>query len=217
MTNRELILVLAKKIWDYHHVNHRLEKADCILALGSRDLRVAERAAQVYLESWAPMIVFSGGLGRLTKELWNKPEAEKFVEVAEKMGVPRHKMLVENQSTNTGENILFSKKLLLDKNINPNKFISVQKPCMERRTQATFQKLWPDKEHIVTSPQISFEEYPTDETPMDEVINIIVGDLQRIKIYPEKGFQIPQEIPHDVWDAYERLVTAGYIKHLIKE
>jgi hypothetical protein len=45
----------------------------------------------------------------------------------------------------------------------------------------------------------------------------MVGDLQRIKIYPEKGFQIPQEIPSDVWDAFEQLVELGFDKHLAKE
>lgn len=44
----------------------------------------------------------------------------------------------------------------------------------------------------------------------------MVGDLQRIKEYPAKGFQIEQEIPDEVWSAYETLVAAGYDKHLIK-
>jgi hypothetical protein len=62
-------LRLAKKLWDYHHMHPSLEKADCILVLGSHDLRVAERAAQLYFEGWAPMITFSGGLGNFTKEV----------------------------------------------------------------------------------------------------------------------------------------------------
>ena len=85
---------------------------------------------------------------------------------------------------------------------------------MERRSYATFKKQWPDKDLIVTSPQISFEDYPTEEIPIEKVINIMVGDLQRIRIYPDKGFQIPQEIPDDVWAAYERLVARGFDKHL---
>ena len=47
-----------------------------------------------------------------------------------------------------------------------------------------------------------------------DVISIMVGDLQRIKLYPEKGFQIPQSIPTEVWAAYESLVEAGYNRHL---
>ena len=51
---------------------------------------------------------------------------------------------------------------------------------------------------------------------MDKVISIMVGDLQRIKVYAEKGFQIPQEIPAPVWDAFERLVALGYDQQLIE-
>ena len=107
-------------------------------------------------------------------------------------------------------------KILKEKNLDLNSVIAVQKPYMERRSYATFKKLWPDKKLAVTSPQISFEEYYNDEIPLEKVINIMVGDLQRIKIYPEKGFQIFQEIPDEVWLAYEQLVGLGYDKHLVK-
>ncbi len=212
---KETIYQLAKKIWNYHHLNQKLEKADCILVLGSHDIRVAERGARLFLGDYAPLIVFSGGLGSLTKNIWLEPEADKFAEVAVKMGVPKDKILIENKSTNTGENILFTKKMLSKRNINPKKFILVQKPYMERRAYATFRKLWPEKECVVTSPEISFADYPNKEIVKDDVINIMVGDLQRIKIYPQKRFQIPQEIPSEVWKAYEKLVAVGYTKHLI--
>ena len=87
---------------------------------------------------------------------------------------------------------------------------------MERRSYATFKKHWPDKKLLVTSPQLSFTAYPNAEIPMERVINIMVGDLQRIKIYPEKGFQIYQEIPSPIWQAYEQLVALGFDKHLVK-
>ena len=92
----------------------------------------------------------------------------------------------------------------------------VQKPYMERRSYATFKKHWPEKKVLITSPQIPFDQYPTEEIPLEHVINIMVGDLQRIKIYPKKGFQIFQDIPGDVWRAYESLVQLGYTKHLVK-
>jgi hypothetical protein len=86
---------------------------------------------------------------------------------------------------------------------------------MERRIYATFKKVWPGKECIATSPQISFEEYPNGTTSKEEVINIVVGDLQRIKVYSGKGFQIHQDIPTDVWSAYQGLVQLGYTKYLV--
>jgi len=216
MINEET-LRLAKKLWDYHHVNHTVEKAEFILVLGSHDLRVADRATELYFEGWAPRIIFSGGLGNFTKEMWTEAEADKFAAIAIKMGVPKESILVENKSTNTGENILFTQQLLAQKNLDPQSFIVVQKPYMERRTYATFKKHWPDKKLIVTSPQISFEDYPTKEIPLERVINIMVGDLQRIIIYPAKGFQVYQEVPPDVRDAYEQLIALGFNKHMMRE
>ena len=105
--------------------------------------------------------------------------------------------------------------MLEDKGLYPRTFLLVQKPYMERRSYATFKKHWPDKELIVTSPQIALEDYPTPEMPMERVIELMVGDLQRIRIYPAKGFQIPQEIPEEVWSAYEKLVARGFTGHLV--
>jgi uncharacterized SAM-binding protein YcdF (DUF218 family) len=216
MIINETTVELAEKIWNYHHMKHALQKADCILVLGSHDLRVAERGANLYLESWAPIIIFSGGLGNLTKGIWEVSEAEKFAAIAENMGVPKNAILIENASTNTGENILFTQELLKKHSLNPNSFIVVQKPYMERRSYATFKKHWPEKKIIATSPQIPLLKYPNNEISLEKVINIMVGDLQRIMIYPEKGFQVFQEIPEEVQDAYEKLVQLGFNEHLIK-
>jgi hypothetical protein len=91
---------------------------------------------------------------------------------------------------------------------------------MERRSYATFRKFWPEKPAVVTSPQVSFDEYLDDytnpELSKDDVVNIMVGDLQRVRLYPARGFQIPQEIPEEVWAAYEELVASGYDKHLVE-
>ena len=151
--------------------------------------------------------------------MWSEPEAEQFAKVAVEMGVPAEKILIENESTNTGENVLFTKRLLAKQGIEPEKFLLVQKPYMERRSYATFRMMWPEKKVFVTSPQVSFDdylnEYSNRELSRDDVVSIMMGDLQRIKLYPEKGFQIYQEIPDDVWAAYEELVRAGYDRHLI--
>lgn len=210
------IFELGQIIWDYHHVNHILVPSDCILALGSHDTRVAERAAQLYLDGWAPVLIFSGGLGRHTEGAWTEPEADKFAAIAIKAGVPKAAILIENKSTNTGENILFTQQLLKEHQLDPNSFIVVQKPYMERRSLATFKKHWPNKSLVVTSPQFNFKDYSTDDISLDWVIQIMMGDLQRIKIYAEKGFQIPQHIPENVWQTYQRLIELGYDQQLVK-
>lgn len=210
---------LAETIWDYHRLKQQVAKADAILVLCSHDERVAERGAQLFLEGFASLVIFSGGHGTITRQLWQEPEAERFARIAMSLNVPRENILIEPESTNTGENIVFTKRLLEKKRLNPHKFIVVQKPYMERRSYATFRKLWPEKEVIVTSPQVSFgsylAEYANRWLSVADVISIMVGDLQRIKIYPTRGYQIEQEIPEPVWQAFEVLVRAGYDKYLL--
>jgi uncharacterized SAM-binding protein YcdF (DUF218 family) len=214
MTISSEMLAAAQILWDYHHMGHIPKRSDSILVLGSHDLRVAERGAELYLQGMAPLLIFSGGLGNVTRGIWIEPEADRFAAIARGMGVPPEAILIENQSSNTGENILFTRRLLQERHPNLQTFLLVQKPYMERRSYATFKKQWPGKGMLVTSPQVSFSAYPTHEIPLEKVIHIMVGDLQRIRIYPEKGFQIFQEIPTAVWEAYEQLVEWGFTAHL---
>ncbi|MDX6558647.1 MAG: hypothetical protein QOF72_1696 [Blastocatellia bacterium] len=210
---------LAEKIWDYHQLKHHLEKADVILVLCSHDRKVAARGAELFLDQWAPLLIFSGGLGSITRNIWTEPEADQFARIAIELGVPKDRILVENRSTNTGENIRFTREMLNGLTIDPQSFILVQKPYMERRSFATFRKLWPEKSVRVTSPQVTFDEYLDSyaELSAKDVVGIMVGDLQRIRVYAERGFQIAQEIPGDVWCAYEELVRDGYDHYLIGE
>ena len=211
----------AALIYNYHRMHHPVRPADAIFALCSLDTRVAHRAAELFLAGVAPLLIFSGGVGALTAGRFAAPEAEVFAAIARGRGVPEEAILVEPRSGNTGENVRFTHALLRERGVAVRRFVLVQKEYMERRTYATFVKQWPgegaggDKvEFSVTSPELEWGEYPNEDNPRDLVINIMVGDLVRIRDYPAKGFQIPQEIPDRVWEAAERLIAAGYVQHL---
>lgn len=204
-------------IWDYMKLNQTIHKADALFVLCSHDTRVAEYAAQLFIDGYAPWLIISGGSGKLTEDLFNKPEAEVFADIAIQAGVPKDKIIIESKSTNTGENIRFTYELLVKENRDFNSFILVQKPYMERRTYATFLKQWPGEQvdiHI-TLPRMSYDKYFSGGIDKELAINVMVGDLQRIREYPELGHQIAQDIPDDVWNAYEELIRQGYTKHLI--
>jgi uncharacterized SAM-binding protein YcdF (DUF218 family) len=204
----------ARTLWDYHRLGQELRPADAIVALGSHDARVAERAADVFLAGWAPVLVTSGATGALT-EGWTRTEAEVFADVAAARGVPREKILLESRSTNTGENVVFSRALLAGRGIEPRTVIAVQKPYMERRTLATFEARWAGLDVVVTSPHLGFDEYTSGSIAPDEVVHIMVGDLQRLWLYAEKGWSTPQPVPPPVREAYEGLVAAGYTRRLV--
>uniref|UniRef100_A0A8C8FEV4 DUF218 domain-containing protein n=1 Tax=Oncorhynchus tshawytscha TaxID=74940 RepID=A0A8C8FEV4_ONCTS len=206
----------ARILWDYLCLPHSLEKSDVIIGLGCHDVRVAERSAALFLEGWAPWLLFTGYQGNQTAGVWSRPEADVFLDVALRMGVPRVNILLETEATNTGDNICFSYRLLKERNIPANRVILVQQPFMERRVSATFLRQWPDQgEHthaIVTSPQMGISAYPhpTVGTATD-LITYMLGVLERIRDYPQKGFQVEQEITPSALSAYHWFLQAGYI------
>ena len=204
----------AQIIWDYHLMGHSLEPSDLIFVLGSHDLRVAERAAELYHQGLAPKVLLSGGWGNFTKGVFDKPEAELLAEVAVEKGVPRENILTESESTNTGENVVLSRALLSKMGLPVSSVLAVQKPYMERRTYATIRKQWPEVRVSVSSPQMSFANYCNEEFPVQQVIQIMVGDLRRIMDYPNKGYQIEQQVPESVKCAFDALVARGYTGHL---
>ncbi|ABQ21113.1 TPA: YdcF family protein [Vibrio cholerae] len=195
-------------LWDYLQLHQQPDVADLILVLGSNDVRVAEHAAKLYHQGLAPYVLFSGGFGRFTQGVFNHSEAETFAAIAKDASVPEHAILLETQSTNSGENLHFSHQLLVQQAWPAKRILLVQKPYMERRAYATFMQQWPESVESVqvSSPAGSFFDYLTSELTSDFVLNAMLGDFERIRDYPALGFQITQPIPEPVMQAYQALL-----------
>jgi DUF218 domain len=132
----EEVLRLARIIWDYHWVQQEAAAADVIIALGTNDLRVAEFAADLFLRGYGATLVSTGGVahqGDLLETSWEKTEAEMYADVAIGRGVPRERILLETQATNTAENIRFARDLLSRLGIRPRNIVLAVKPFMRRR------------------------------------------------------------------------------------
>jgi hypothetical protein len=215
--DENLIDNYARLLFDYHFLQQPLKKADCIFVLGSHDPSVADYAAQLYNEGFAPYIIFSGGVVRPVGELRNavpKTEAEAFFDIAVSKGVPAEAILLENEATNTGANFILTRKLMQDKNLDFKSFILVQKPYMIRRTYATAMVQFKEFDFIVSALPDTYDSYVarclSEGITKERIISNMTGDLQRLKIYPDKGFLIPMDIPDEVWSAYERLLELGF-------
>ena len=189
------------------------EPADMILALGSPDLRVPEHDDARYLQGAAPLIVCTGGFGKMTEGLFSQPEGAVFAERCAKKGVPKEAILIEGKATNTGENFSLSRQLT--QSLNLTTAIAVCKPYMARRALATGKKQWTEIRWRVSVPPIPFEAYAPDEAALLDEIELMTGDLQRLKVYAEKGFQAETLIPPAVWQAWQRLTEAGFTRYLI--
>ena len=120
----------------------------------------------------------------------------------------------------TKENIEFTRALLEELGIPHDHILGVHQPFMERRIVAAMGVYWPEQSFSVTSPQVSIPEYlvRAREQGITEnaSVSVIVGDFQRIELYAKLGYQLPQYIPDEAWDAYHALVAMGFDKQLAK-
>jgi uncharacterized SAM-binding protein YcdF (DUF218 family) len=205
----------ARTIWDYHLMHHQLEPVDVGIGLGSHDLGVATFTAKLYHEHLFPAIVFTGASSRTTAARFPHGEAVHYREHAIQLGVPASAIKVETNATNTGQNISLTRELLAATDVPVKTVLLISKPYMERRAFATCQKVWPEVRAICASEPIAFDDYLTNIGDTKLVIDMLVGDLQRLIEYPALGFAVEQDIPYDVQSAYRRLVAAGYTSRLM--
>ena len=207
-------------IWDYLCLAREPQKADCIVGFGNFNTDIARRAAQLYHQGLAPKILFTGGLGRNTEGLLPEPEAVRFAKVALGCGVPECDIIIEDKSTNTKENILFTKAKLEELGLPHGHILGVHQPFMERRITAAMGVYWPGLNFSVTSPQVSIPEYleraRQQGVSENASISVIVGDFQRMDLYARLGYQLPQHIPEEAWEAFHALVAMGYDTQLAK-
>ncbi|GAA2815344.1 YdcF family protein [Saccharopolyspora taberi] len=201
----------AKLIWDYHQMSHELRPCSAAIGLGSHDLGVAARAAELYRAELFPVLVFSGGNSPTTAARFPRGEAVHFREHALELGVPAEAILIETEAKNTGQNIAFSRAVLGE----VESVLLVSKPYMERRAYATCRKMWPEVDVVCASESLELDDYVKSIGDGKLVVDMLVGDLQRIVEYPRLGFAVEQHVPRDVHSAYERLARAGFDSRLL--
>ncbi|MFF3354448.1 YdcF family protein [Streptomyces sp. NPDC002917] len=203
------------RLWDYHQMGHSVRPCSVAIGLGSHDLGVADTAVALYMRGMAPLLVFTGATSPTTRERMPRGEAVHYRERALELGVPSSAVLVEPRARNTGENIRFSRSLLDEAGIDVSSVLLISKPYEERRAYATARKSWPEVEIVSASTPMTLDEYVDSIQDARLVIDMLVGALQRLLIYPEQGFMIRQPVPHDVMEAYERLCREGFTSRLL--
>ncbi|MFI6150437.1 YdcF family protein [Streptomyces sp. NPDC051109] len=206
----------AEIIWDFHQMHHEPRPCSVAVGLGSHDLGVADTTVDLYRRGMAPLIVFTGATSRTTQTRMPRGEAVHYRERALELGVPPSVVLVEPRATNTGENILFTKALLEENGVDVESILLVSKPYEERRAYATARKLWPNVEIVSASTPVTLHQYVDSIGDPRLVIDMLVGALQRLLLYPAQGFMVAVPV-HDVaLAAYERLCGDGFTSRLAR-
>lgn len=206
----------VETLWDFHQMHHELRPADVGIGLGSHDPTVPEVAVNLFHRGMFPYIVFTGANAPTTIERYPRGEAVHYGEYAIEHGVPVNLVLLEKRSTTTAENIRFTRELLTAHGKNPHSVILMSRPYQQRRAHAICRKLWPEADVTCASTTVPLDEYIQIIGDVDRVINMMVGDVQRLRLDAVAELSVPQDVPEAVTVAYDRLVAAGFVSRLIR-
>ena len=156
-----------------------------------------------------------GFLAEQQKKIWVHYEGEVVGDYYADI-IVENKIILEEKATNTGDNIVNTKRVITDLGLPAHSGILITKPYMKRRAFNTASKQWKEVNWSVAAEAVSFDDYCRKQDDPKNFISIMVGDLQRIKVYAEYGFQVRDEVPQDVWRSFEALVRSGYDRYVIE-
>ena len=203
----------ARALFDYLCLRDReMVRADAVIGFGHFDMKIPRRCRELYRAGRAPLIVLSGGMGAGTADL-GQPEARAFLdEIRALGGVPDCDILFEDRSTNTGENVEATTRLL-EENGRPfgvengiRTALTVANAYRQRRVDLTCRLHHPGVRWVNAPPTTSFEE----EVAMyrgkgQDLVPLLAGEIQRLLDYPSRGFCLSAEIPPEVIAAHQRI------------
>ncbi len=214
-TIRESLRADVETLWEYHNMRHESRPCDVGIGLGSHDLGVAVVAVDLFHQGMFPLVVFTGANAPTTLDRFPRGEAVHYREYAIDHGVPADAVLIETEATNTAENLTLTRDLLAERGVKPRSVLLMSRPYQQRRAFATCKKVWPEVDVLCASRPLTLDEYVVSIGDVKRVIDMLVGDTQRIEEYAGRGYAIPQQVPPTVQAAYDRLVEAGFTSRLL--
>lgn len=211
-----------KEIWNYMNLNQVIKKCDLIVGCGCTNRDIPKLCSRLYKEGFAKEIAFTGGYGKVTKNINSKTEAEIFRDIAIEQGVSPNDIYLDTKSRNTKENFINLQEIIKNNDLNVNSILIVHNAMYERRTYNTAKKILKDKEIMITSNKTTFDDYFINlkNKSYDEIHTIIAihtSNIQRMIIYPCLGFQIEDEVPEKLINVYYHLKSLGYDDFIIKK
>ncbi|MBF6488271.1 YdcF family protein [Nocardia otitidiscaviarum] len=177
-----------------------------IIFFGSRDIGGSSVIANLVRDRGLGdvPVVFSGYRG----------EAAKFRLAAEKLNLNPNQIIEEPLAQNTGQNAVYSVRMLEQHGRDVSSVIGVCTPFHARRVWGTLMKQCPDVEHVaIPAADVSLENYmkygnrpdATTAPHPKSIVAVTMGEIKRLDEYPDEGHIIREDIPDTVRDAYTRL------------
>jgi uncharacterized SAM-binding protein YcdF (DUF218 family) len=216
--------------------------ADVLVLLGNSVLHTSDAAFAAMKRGVAKRLLIVGGRGHSTGLLYEslaghpryrdiepqgRSEAELLAEIATQFHhIDSSLILLETESTNCGENAASSLRTLIAAAVSATTLILVQDPTMQRRSAASFRKVWVEATldlKLANFPSfiprveanrkdLSFaESQPSGLWTMQRFISLVLGEIPRLRDDTHgygpngRGFIGHVDIPASVLSAHARL------------
>ena len=203
-------LSAAQVIYDYlSKVSSPLPTpVDAIIGFGHFDHRIARRCSELWTAGLAPRIIFTGGVGAGSADL-TEPEADAFAAVL-RAGfplIPTSAVLIENQSTNTGENIRFLCQKAEAASCPLNQVVLVATPFRQRRVSLTWQAQGPvgSTAYAAPPPSTLAEDIALFATKNEDLVAQLPGEIDRLQSYATRGWIASEQLPQAIMAARRKL------------
>ncbi len=201
--------------------------AEVLVLLGSALPCAAEYAAGLYREKQFWHFVVSGGIGHSTLPLYealersaayrgmetrDRSEAELFARIVRKTCAAN--LMLEATSANCGDNAVKTRALLDQRGVRPRTIALVQDPILQRRSAASFAKVFPGARIFSAPPFLPTVESPALYGGRERFLRLVLGEIPRLTddesgYGPKgKGFIVHVDVPDEVRAAHERLAAA---------
>lgn len=188
---------------------------DAVIGFGVFDLRVAALCGQLVASGRARRVIFTGGVGAGSADL-GRPEADAFADELARLypGLPRDSVVIENRSTNTGENVRFTLDLLAARHpdllpgAGLRSALLVASPARLRRVRLTWRRQAPSVAAWGLAPGATCEsEAALHAAKGIDYPALLVGEIDRLLAYPARGWIAAEPVPPPILAARARLAT----------
>ncbi len=179
-----------KEISNFIFIENEPEKCDAIMIVGGSHPELAEKAAELWNDGYAPIIFASGGVSVKTgifpgpkskSDVYNKKyktEYDFFEDVLITNKVDAKAIIKEDKSGFTRENAMFTAEIANAKNMIINKAILICKSFHARRSLMFYQLAFPNTEFLVISIN-SFDINKNNWYKNEYGIRRVLGELTR--------------------------------------
>lgn len=187
---------LIQPIWDYLAVSDPPDVADVIFVFGSRDFAVPRRAAELYHAGHASRVLVSGRDGKMTRGVFDRPEALVFKDRLVAAGVPESVVLTESAAVNTLENVRLGMAVLHRAEGTVTRALLVAKGFVMRRCLATFHRQFDDVQ-VRACPSTGGLDAALDRSGVAFALRL-AAEIDRLDRYAAQADIRAQQIPQQV-------------------